>query len=499
MHATPSDRTGDGVAEPAGVHTRKVVALAVVGALGGFLFGYDSSVINGANQALYGYFGITSAALQGFVVSVALLGSAVGAFVGGRLADRYGRKRVMTIAALLFLIAGVGTAFPFGVPDFIVWRIVGGFAIGLAAVISPMYISEIAPSHLRGRLTSLFQFAIVIGIFSTQLVNEIIIGVAGGSAADDLGPLAAWRWMFLMMIVPALVYGVLAARLPESPRYLVARGRDEEAAGVLRRIFIGDVSATVANIRASLVHDRKPRLSDLRGARGGLVPIVWIGIGLAVFQQFVGINAVFYYSNLIWASVGFDESTAFLTSTITSVVNVVFTVVAILLVDRIGRKPLLLVGSAGMALALGTLAVVFTTATKVTAGPGVAASTIGQPILTDTTGPIAVVALNVFVAFFAATWGPVVWVLLGEIFPNALRAAALSVAVMANWIANFVVSESFPELAAASLGLAYWLFTAFAVLSIVFVARFVRETKGTTLEEMQEDSVARPDRALSTP
>ena len=489
MHATPSDLTGDDGAEPQGVHTGKVVALAIVGALGGFLFGYDSSVINGANQALYEFFGISSAALKGFVVSVALLGAAVGAFIGGGLADRFGRRRVMTIAALLFLIAGIGTAFPFGIPDFILWRIVGGFAIGLAAVISPMYISEIAPAHLRGRLSSLFQFAIVIGIFSTQLVNEVIIGLAGGNASDDLGPLAAWRWMFLMMVVPAVVYGVLAARLPESPRYLVAKGRDEEAASVLRRIFIGDVSGTVANIRASLASDHKPRLSDLRARRGGLLPIVWIGIGLAVFQQFVGINAVFYYSNLIWASVGFDQGEAFLTSTITSIVNVAFTVVAILLVDRIGRKPLLLVGSAGMALSLGTLAIVFTTAEKVAAGPGVTASTVGQPILTDTTGPIAVVALNVFVAFFAATWGPIVWVLLGEIFPNAIRAAALSVAVMANWIANFVVSESFPELAAASLGFAYWLFTIFAVLSLFYVLRFVRETKGAELEEMDEARV----------
>jgi SP family sugar:H+ symporter-like MFS transporter len=489
VHATPTDHAGDDGAEPEGVHTGKVVALAIVGALGGFLFGYDSSVINGANQALYEFFGISSAALKGFVVSVALLGSAVGAFIGGGLADRYGRKRVMTIAALLFLIAGIGTAFPFGIPDFIVWRIVGGFAIGLAAVISPMYIAEIAPAHLRGRLSSLFQFAIVIGIFSTQLVNEVIIGLAGGNASDDLGPLAAWRWMFLMMVVPAVVYGVLAARLPESPRYLIAQGRDQEAEGVLRRIFIGDVAATVASIRASVASDHKPRLSDLRARRGGLLPIVWIGIGLAVFQQFVGINAVFYYSNLIWASVGFDQSAAFLTSTITSVVNVAFTVVAILLVDRIGRRPLLLIGSAGMAVALGTLALVFTTATKVTAGPGVAAATVGQPVLTDTTGPIAVVALNVFVAFFAATWGPVVWVLLGEIFPNAIRAAALSVAVMANWIANFVVSESFPELAAASLGFAYWLFTLFAVLSLFYVLRFVRETKGTELEEMDEERV----------
>jgi SP family sugar:H+ symporter-like MFS transporter len=287
--------------------------------------------------------------------------------------------------------------------------------------------------------------------------------------------------MFLMMVIPATAYGVLAARLPESPRYLVEADRIDDAAAVLRSIYVDDIAPRLASIRASLADEDRSTLRDLVGPRGGLLPIVWIGIGIAVFQQFVGINAVFYYSNLIWSSVGFSEQDAFLTSTIISLVNVVFTVVAIALVDRIGRRPLLLIGSVGMALSLGTLAVVFATAPKVASG-----ANAGQPDLGDVSGPIAVVALNVFVAFFAATWGPVAWVLLGEMFPNSIRAAALSVAVMSNWIANFVVSESFPELVSISLGLAYGLFTLFAVLSLAYVWRFVRETNGAELEQMGE-------------
>jgi SP family sugar:H+ symporter-like MFS transporter len=462
---------------PERVHVGRVTALAVIAALGGFLFGYDSSVINGANKAIYERFDVTGGLFQGFVVSVALLGSAVGAFVGGRLAQRYGRKRVMLIAAVLFLIAGLGSAFPITIWDFMVWRIVGGFAIGLAAIVSPMYIAEIAPAHMRGRLSSLFQFAIVIGIFATQVVNQIILNSAGGSASNELGPLEAWQWMFVLMAVPATVYFLLAFTLPESPRYLVSIDAGDRAKRVLESIFIEPVEAKLAAIRESIDTEAKPTLADLRAKGSFFLPIVWIGLALAVFQQFVGINAVFYYSNLIWESVGYPPSEAFTTSTIISMVNVVFTVVAILLVDRIGRKPLLLVGSVGMAVSLAVIAWVFVMAPQ---------SASGTPDLSATQGYVAVVALCGFVAFFAATWGPIVWVLLSEMFPNSIRAAAMSITVMANWIANFIVSELFPELVGISLGLAYGLFTLFAVLSFFFVWKWVTETRGTELEEMDE-------------
>lgn len=490
------------------VHTGKVVGISIIAALGGFLFGYDSSVINGANKAVFYQFQIENTSLQGFVVAIALLGSAVGAFFGGRMADKIGRKKVMVIAALLFLIAGVGQAFPFAVADFMLWRIVGGFAIGLAAVISPMYISEVAPAHLRGRLSSLFQLAIVVGIFATQLVNQIIIGMVPDTVQEPLlNPsvppveannvlalgLQAWQWMFLCMVVPAVIYWVLSLTIPESPRYLVAQGDSAKAKEVLSTIYVENIDGKVAAIEDSLKGDHKPSMKDIKGPSFGLLPIVWIGIILAIFQQFVGINAVFYYSNLIWAAVGFDESRAFTTSTIISAVNVIFTFVAIALIDRLGRKLLLLVGSAGMFVTLAILAITFVTAPKCTQailnsggqdGCDLPAD-LNTPMLSSTGGWVAVIALCTYVAFFAATWGPIVWVLLGEMFPNKIRAAALSIGVMANWLANFVVSETFPTLVSISLGLAYGIFTVCALLSFFYVLKFVKETKGVELEDME--------------
>ncbi|MEI6621066.1 MAG: sugar porter family MFS transporter [Actinomycetes bacterium] len=498
MSEAAAQPVGEVEVEPA--HTGKVVKMAIIAALGGFLFGYDSSVINGANTAVFHQFDITNHQFQGFLVAVALLGSAVGAFIGGQLADRLGRKRIMVIAAILFLIAGVGQGIPFGTIDFMFWRILGGFAIGLAAVISPMYISEVAPAHLRGRLSSLFQLAIVLGIFATQLVNQLLLMAAGGPtefapAAPGYQPavqanntfwlgLQTWQWMFLCMIVPAVIYGLLAMTLPESPRYLVARGKIEQATKVLQGIFVNDVGPKVQDIKDSIDSDHKPSMSDIKGKALGLQPIVWVGIILAVFQQFVGINAVFYYSNLIWASVGFPASKAFFTSTIISAVNVIFTFVAIAFIDRLGRKKLLMIGSVGMFFTLGLLSILFIAAPKVVAGPGVDSTTVGNPILSSTNGWIAVVSLNVYVAFFAATWGPILWVMLGEMFNNTIRAAAMSVTVATNWIANFIVSESFPTLVGISLGLAYGIFTVCAFASFFYVWKFVKETKGMQLEDM---------------
>lgn len=455
--------------------TGRVVGLAATAALGGFLFGYDSAVINGATSAIKAIFGLSDLMI-GFVVAIALIGSAVGAWFSGSLADRFGRKRVMLIAAALFLIAAIGQAFPFAVADLMFWRFLGGAGIGVASVMAPMYIAEIAPAEIRGRMGALQQFAIVIGIFATSLVNYLVLQAAGGNARNEwLLGLEAWQWMFLSMIIPAIVYALLVLRIPESPRYLVAIGEPAKASRVLATIYTIDPAPIVKDIETSLAGDHKPRFSDLRGRSLGLMPIVWIGILLSVFQQFVGINAVFYYSNTIWESVGFSESQAFQTSLITTAINVIFTIVAIALVDRVGRKPLLLVGSAGMVLTLATLTYVFGTAPV---------GSDGQPTLADGPDVVALISFNLYVAFFAATWGPVVWVLLGEMFPNRLRAAALAVAASAQWMANFVVSTTFPELAGISLGLAYGIFTVFAILSIPFVMKYIRETKGVTLENM---------------
>ncbi len=476
-------------------HTGRVVRMAGVAALGGFLFGFDSAVVNGAVDALQEKFDIGDAI--GFVVAIALLGSAVGAWFAGSLANKYGRRRVMVMAAVLFLIAAVGQAFPFGVADLMFWRFIGGAGIGIASVIAPMYIAEIAPAQLRGRLGSLQQLAIVLGILTTAITNYLILNAASAGKPETnanntwLFGLEAWQWMFLVMLVPALVYGTLALTIPESPRYLVAAGRDEEAAQVLSTVLDGDQHAKVAEIKASLAGDHKPRFADLKGRTLGLRPIVWTGIGLSVFQQFVGINVIFYYSNSIWASVGFDESQAFLITLVTNTTNVVVTLIAIALVDRVGRKPLLLVGSAGMAITLGVMAFVFGTAAECTAqlvdvqSGCVGPDSIGTPYLTGAAGPLAVVAANLYVVFFGVSWGPVVWVLLGEMFPNRIRAAALAVGAAAQWIANFIVSVSFPGMSSIGLGFAYGVFTVFAVLSWLFVARYIKETKGVQLEDMQ--------------
>lgn len=492
------------------IHTGKVVGIAIIAALGGLLFGYDSAVVNGANKGLYYFFSLENTTLQGFVTAIALIGSAVGAFVGGRLADKLGRKKVMLIAAICFLVAALGQGIPFGLADFIFWRVLGGFAIGLAAVISPMYISEVAPAHLRGRLSSLFQLAIVLGIFLTQIVNQVIINLVPAEPNASLTPhgtllpqgtnntlwlgFEAWQWMFLAMVIPAAIYFLLALTVPESPRFLVSRGKEKEAETVLGSIYVESAAEKVDTIKASLSGEHKSSMSDIKGSGFlGLMPIVWVGIILAIFQQFVGINAVFYYQNLIWAAVGFQESQAFATATIVSAVNVLFTFVAIAFIDKLGRKLLLLIGSAGMFVTLGALMIIFMTAEKCTqtlidAGTNAACTTadqINNPLLSSSTGMIAVVMLCTYVAFFAATWGPILWVMLGEMFSNKIRGAAMSLGVMTNWIANFIVSQSFPTLVGFSLGLAYGIFTVCAFLSFFYVLKFVKETKGVELENME--------------
>jgi SP family sugar:H+ symporter-like MFS transporter len=455
--------------------TGRVVGLAGTAALGGFLFGFDSAVINGAAPAIKSTFGLSSLAL-GFTVSIALIGSAIGAWFSGLLAEKYGRRRVMLIAATLFMAAAIGQAFPFGIADLLVWRLLGGAGIGVASVMAPMYIAEIAPAQLRGRLASMQQLAIVLGIFATGISNYLILEAAGGDSTNDwLFGIAAWQWMFLVMLIPAIVYGALALRLPESPRYLVEIGEYEQARAVLDQVYTDGTTQILDDIKASLDNEHRPSIKDLRGKRFGLLPIVWVGIILSALQQFVGINAVFYYSNTIWEAVGFSEDQAFQTSLITTGVNVAFTLVAIALVDKVGRKPLLLVGSIGMVAMLAVLTYVFGTAPI---GPD------GNPVLADGPDVVALLAFNAYVAFFAATWGPVVWVLLGEMFPNRIRAAALALATAAQWLANWIVSTAFPPLANISLGLAYSIFTIMAALSIPFVWRHIRETKGVELEKV---------------
>jgi sugar porter (SP) family MFS transporter len=462
-------------------HHGRVVMLSVAAALGGFLFGFDSSVINGAVDAVEGQFSL-SKFVTGFVVAIALLGCAAGAWYAGRWADRWGRTRVMLIGAVLFFASSLGAGLAFSVWDLAFWRLVGGLGIGIASVIAPAYIAEIAPASMRGRLGSLQQMAITMGIFVALLSDAFWANTAGGASKEILG-LPAWRWMFLVGVIPSLVYGILSMQIPESPRFLVATGELKRAADVLRR-FVGMRSPErkIDDIRKSLEREDKPSLHDLRGSTFGLLPIVWVGIALSAFQQLVGINVIFYYSTTLWQAVGFSQSDSFVISVITAVTNMAVTVIAILLVDRIGRRILLLCGSAGMAAALGAMTVAFTQASMVRGADGTQ-----SPSLDGIWGPVALVGANLFVVSFGATWGPVVWVLLGEMFPNRIRGAALSVAAAAQWLTNFLITTTFPPMAAVSLVLAYGLYTAFAAISFFFVLWKVDETKGRELEDMTGD------------
>ena len=454
-----------------------VVRIASVAALGGLLFGYDSAVINGAVSAIEKHFEVAPGPL-GFAVAAALIGAAAGAFTGGRIADRIGRLRVMQIAAVLFFISAIGCGLASDLTWFVVFRIVGGVAVGIASVIAPAYIAEISPPHIRGRLGSLQQLAIVSGIFVSLLIDYLLAEAAGGSSNMLWLGLEAWRWMFIMMFIPAIAYGVLSLTIPESPRFLVAQGNPEAAQKILAKVLGVGAGETVQKIQDSLKREHKPSMADLKSPRGGWYPIVWVGVGLAVFQQFVGINVIFYYSNILWEAVGFDESSSFVITVLTSVTNILTTLIAIAAVDRAGRRPLLIIGSIGMAVALGVMSFIFGTAPLVDGVPQLGAM-----------GPVALAAANVFVIAFGMSWGPVMWIMLGEMFPNMYRGAALAVAGFAQWTANWVVTVTFPTLKDISLGLAYGLYAAFALLSLLFVLRFVHETKGLALEDMDDGFV----------
>ncbi|MEV4413658.1 sugar porter family MFS transporter [Catellatospora sp. NPDC049609] len=466
------------IAEP---HETKGAAIlvAAAAAVGGFLFGYDTAVINGTVDALRDTFGLNPVAL-GLVVSSALLGCAVGAWFAGPLADRLGRVRVMLIAAALFLVSSIGSGLAFGAVDLTFWRVIGGFGVGAASVIAPAYIAEVSPAHIRGRLGSLQQLAIVSGIFVALLVDYLLADAAGGAMEPMPWGGAAWRWMFASAAIPAVIYAVLALQIPESPRYLVRRGRLAEARNVIKRLIGGDVEKRIIDIKRTVAGTtEKVHLNVLKGPRFGLQSIVWVGILLSVFQQFVGINVIFYYSSALWASVGFSESDSLLITVITSITNIVTTLIAIALVDKVGRKPLLLVGAAGMVLTLGTMAWCFSTAATTVNAAGETLTTLSPDV-----GKVALVAANLYVVAFGMSWGPVVWVLLGEMFNNRIRATALAVAAAAQWIANWLISTTFPALSDIGLSFAYGLYALFALLAFFFVWREVRETKGRELESM---------------
>ena len=459
-----------------------VILLCCVAAIGGFLFGFDSGVINGTVDALAKAFG-TQAAGTGFAVASVLLGCAVGAFGAGNLADSLGRRPTMLLNAILFLVSAVATGAANSAEFFIAARVAGGIAIGAASVLAPIYIAEVAPAEMRGRLASLQQMAIVTGLFFAFVSNDILARLAGGAGASFWFGAPAWRWMFWMEALPAAAFMLGILRIPESPRFLIFRGMRERAREIFARIG-GDAERLVRQVEESLKGEHRPRLSDLviPGTRR-LAPVLWVGMGLAAFQQFVGINIIFYYGEILWKAAGVTEQWALRINVLSGLVNILATIPAIVLIDRIGRKPLLLVGSVGMALTLGALAIVFGTAGL---GPD------GKPLLGHSEAVAGLVAANLYIVAFGVSWGPVMWVLLGEMFPNQLRGAALAVSGATNWAANFAVTVTFlPLLSAVGLAGAYGFYAAAAAISLPFVWAAVRETKGKTLEQMKDTTISK--------
>ena len=455
-----------------------IVVIVMVATIGGFLFGFDSGVINGTVPGLQQAFNSTSVG-TGFNVASMLLGCAVGAFIAGRLSDRIGRRNVLLIAAVFFIVSAWGSGIAGSSTEFVIYRFIGGLAVGAASVLAPAYISEVTPAAMRGRMSSIQQVMIIIGLTAAFLSNYLLAGAAGASVSELWLGYEAWRWMFWIELFPAFLFLIALLFIPESPRFLVVKGREAEAERVLTRLFGVDVArAKVAEIRESLAKDHAPKLSDLIDSASRRVrPIVWVGIGLAVFQQLVGINVVFYYGAVLWQAVGFTENDALAINVLSGSLSILACVAAIALIDRIGRKPLLLIGSAGMAVSLGLMAVAFST--------GALGADAGSLELSGTAGIVALVSANVYVVFFNFSWGPVMWVMLGEMFPNQIRGSGLAVSGFAQWIANFGITMTFPILL-VSIGLmgAYGLYAVAALISFFFVRAMVHETRGRELEDM---------------
>jgi SP family sugar:H+ symporter-like MFS transporter len=461
-----------------------ISAIVAVATIGGFLFGYDSGAVNGTQPGLKAAFHLDEAGL-GFTVGSLLIGCFIGAFFAGTLADSMGRRNVMRLAAVLFLFGALAQGLTHDHTIFLIARLCGGMAVGAASVLSPAYISEVAPASIRGRMTTVQQVMIITGLTAAFLVNYYLTAAAGVSTNLFWGGLEAWRWMYLMQALPAAIFLVALFFIPESPRYLVAKGRHDHASSVLVKLFGTDAGAAkLGEIQGSFSTDHRPRLSDVltpAGGRGflGIRKIVWVGIMLAVFQQLVGINVIFYYGSTLWQLAGFTEADSLKINIVSGAVSIAACFATIALIDRIGRKPLLLIGSAGMAVTLFVMVYAFSHAT-------IDPADAHKIVLSPSLGMVAVVAANVYVIFFNLSWGPVMWVMLGEMFPNQIRGSSLAVAGFFQWFANYLVAQSFPVMA-SKLGLAtsYTFYGICAVISLFLVQRFIHETKGKELEAME--------------
>lgn len=455
-----------------------IILITLVATLGGFLFGFDSGVINGTVKGLETAFKAQNIG-SGFNVASMLLGCAVGAYFAGRLADKYGRRTMLILAAMFFIVSAWGSGIAGSSIEFILYRIIGGLAVGAASVMAPAYISEIAPAKYRGALSTIQQIAIITGLFLSFLSNYFLAKFSGSSENILWLDFETWRWMFWMELIPAVTFLLSLFFIPESPRFLVANDKKEKALAVLKKLYGGATgNIKLDEIAASLAGDHKPRLSDLYDKTlRKIKPIVWVGIGLATFQQLVGINVVFYYGAILWQAVGFGESDALLINVVSGGLSIGAVVAALILVDRVGRKPLLVVGSIGMSITLALVVVAFTT------GSLLADNTLE---LSDSMGTLALIAANLYVVCFNFSWGPVMWVMLGEMFPNQIRGSGLAVSGLAQWGSNFLITLTFPILLASmGLAFAYSIYTVGAIVSVFFVIKFVYETRGKELEQME--------------
>ena len=429
-----------------------VILISLIAALGGLLFGFDTAVISGVIPYIETYFDLSSTQI-GWVVSSLILGCIVGVLIAGAPSDKYGRKKILATAALLFVISAFGTALSKEISTFVIFRVLGGFAVGTASMISPMYISEIAPAEHRGKLVSLNQLTIVIGILIAFFSNYLLSGVGENN----------WRWMLVIMAIPAGLFFIAMFFVPESPRWLMVTRQNEKALKVLTRIN-GEINAKeeVKTIQKALQDDSKPRLKDLLNPN--IRKALFIGICLAILQQITGINAIMYYAPMIFKESGLSTSDAILQTIAVGVINLVFTLIAIRFVDKVGRKPLLIYGSLMMAISLLLLSIAF---------------------FMNWEGIWKLIFILSFIGAFALSLGPVTWVLIAEIFPNKVRGKAMSVSIVFVWISCFFVSLFFPILCdKIGLGFTFLILSIISVISFLFNMKFISETKGKNLEEI---------------
>ncbi len=450
-------------------NTFYIAGITIVATLGGLLFGYDTAVISGAEKSVQAYLinglGLGSLA-HGATISSALIGCIIGGSLSGLISSAWGRKKALFLASLLFFISALGSGYPeflffkVGEPTmgllfmFNFYRVIGGIGVGLASAVSPMYIGEIAPADIRGRLVSINQFAIIFGMLVVYFVNW---GIANGQTLEWVNAIG-WRWMFASEAIPAAIFGVFLFFVPETPRYLAINNQDTKALQILTRINGAEQAKVIFQDIKLSVQKSSARLFSY-----GKI-IILIGILLSVFQQFVGINVALYYAPRIFESMGAEKDASMLQTVVMGLVNVVFTVIAIMTVDKWGRKPLLMVGSVGMA--IGMFA-------------------IGALAFLKIIGISTLVFIIIYTASFMMSWGPICWVLISELFPNKIRGKAVAVAVAAQWAANYFISSTYPAMMEFSSGLTYWFYGLMSILSFFFVWKMIPETKGKTLEEME--------------